>query len=69
MEVGNQIKKASQQCVEGFTQCLEIPALKENEWAENRLADMNCGFRVPEPVPEDELHWTQDWPRGLKLAM
>lgn len=56
MEVGNQIKKASQQCVEGFTQCLEIPALKENEWAENRLADMNCGFRVPEPVPEDELH-------------
>ena len=41
MEAGGQIKKAAQQCVEGFTQCLEVPALKENEWAENRLADMN----------------------------
>lgn len=41
MDAGGQIKKAAQQCVEGFTQCLEVPALKENEWAENRLADMN----------------------------
>ncbi|KAJ5398855.1 hypothetical protein N7465_009344, partial [Penicillium sp. CMV-2018d] len=41
MEAEGQIKNAAQQCLEGFTQCLEVPALKENEWAENRLADMN----------------------------
>ncbi|GKZ35598.1 hypothetical protein AbraIFM66950_006298 [Aspergillus brasiliensis] len=35
------IKEAAQQCVDLFTQCLEVPPLMENEWAENRLADMN----------------------------
>ncbi|PYH72820.1 uncharacterized protein BO88DRAFT_318122, partial [Aspergillus vadensis CBS 113365] len=35
------IKEAAQQCVGLFTRCLEIPPLMENEWAENRLADMN----------------------------
>ncbi|KAL4985725.1 hypothetical protein BDW68DRAFT_198581 [Aspergillus falconensis] len=31
----------AQQCIESFVQCLEVPALNEDEWAENRLADMN----------------------------
>ncbi|PYH34855.1 retropepsin-like aspartic protease, partial [Aspergillus neoniger CBS 115656] len=39
MEQG--IKEAAQQCVDLFTQCLQNPPLMENEWAENRLADMN----------------------------
>ncbi|OJI89757.1 hypothetical protein ASPTUDRAFT_92517, partial [Aspergillus tubingensis CBS 134.48] len=39
MEQG--IKEAAQQCVELFTRCLQNPPLMENEWAENRLADMN----------------------------
>lgn len=39
MEQG--IKEAAQQCVDLFTRCLQNPPLMENEWAENRLADMN----------------------------
>lgn len=35
------IHEASERCVESFTKCLEFPALQENQWAENRLADMN----------------------------
>lgn len=41
MESEGRIKQAAQQCVEGFIQCLDTPVLMENEWAENRLADMN----------------------------
>ncbi|KAJ5174594.1 uncharacterized protein N7482_000471 [Penicillium canariense] len=40
METGGLIEEAAQLCVERFTQCLKVPALMENEWAENRLADM-----------------------------
>lgn len=40
MESDRTIKEAALLCVESFTQCLEVPELNENEWAENRLADM-----------------------------
>ncbi|CAI7654280.1 unnamed protein product [Penicillium bialowiezense] len=41
MESGGRIKQAAQQCIKGFIRCLDTPVLMENEWAENRLADMN----------------------------
>ncbi|KAK1148500.1 hypothetical protein N8T08_009505 [Aspergillus melleus] len=41
MEVSSSIAQTAQRCIQGLTECLAIPALMENEWAENRLADMN----------------------------
>ncbi|KAI9042927.1 BAG family molecular chaperone regulator [Aspergillus affinis] len=41
MEISISITETAQQCIQGLEECLAIPALMENEWAENRLADMN----------------------------
>jgi len=40
MESSELIAENARLCVERFSQCVEVPALMENEWAENRLADM-----------------------------
>ncbi|OQE06972.1 hypothetical protein PENVUL_c015G07415 [Penicillium vulpinum] len=41
MEEVISISEASQVCVERFARCVEVSTLKGNEWAENRLADLN----------------------------
>ncbi|PLB55447.1 hypothetical protein P170DRAFT_432984 [Aspergillus steynii IBT 23096] len=41
MDTDYQIESAARQCIQRFRQCLEVPALQESEWVENRLAQMN----------------------------
>lgn len=40
-DLGSSISDIAQKCRDAFDACLALPALMEQEWAENRLADFN----------------------------